>query len=64
MFGKFNKTEEGIHAKEAVRNGDVQSLSIWANNLQENKQTGDVFHGIILTCLICLIVMMDHLRPR
>ena len=47
MFGKFNKTEEGIHAKEAVRNGDVQSLSIWANNLQENKNTGDVFHGII-----------------
>ena len=47
MFGKFNKTEEGIHAKEAVRNGDVQSLSIWANKLQENKQTGDVFHGII-----------------
>ena len=47
MFGKFNKTEEGIHAKEAVRNGDVQSLSIWANDLQENKQTGDVFHGII-----------------
>lgn len=47
MFGKFNKTEEGKHAKEAVRNGDVQSLSIWANNLQENKNTGDVFHGII-----------------
>lgn len=47
MFGKFNNTEEGIHAKEAVRNGDVQSLSIWANNLQENKNTGDVFHGII-----------------
>ena len=47
MFGKFNHTEEGIHAKEAVRNGDVQSLSIWANNLQENKKTGDVFHGII-----------------
>lgn len=47
MFGKFNKTEEAAHAKEAVRNGDVQSLSIWANNLQENKNTGDVFHGII-----------------
>lgn len=46
-YGIFNKTEEGQHAKEAVRNGDVQALSIWANNLQENKNTGDVFHGII-----------------
>lgn len=47
VFGKFNHTEEGEHAKEAVRNEDVQSLSIWANKLQENKSTGDVFHGII-----------------
>ena len=45
--GKFNKTPEGAHAREAVRNGDVTSLSIWANNLEENKNTGDVFHGII-----------------
>ena len=47
MYGKFNKTEEGLHAKESVRNGDVTSLSIYANNLQENKSTGDVFHGAI-----------------
>ena len=47
MFGTFNNTEEGQHAREAVRNGDVTSLSIYANNLQENKSTGDVFHGAI-----------------
>ena len=47
MYGKFNNTEEGLHAKESVRNGDVTSLSIYANNLQENKSTGDVFHGAI-----------------
>ena len=47
MYGSFNNTEEGQHAREAVRNGDVTSLSIYANNLQENKSTGDVFHGAI-----------------
>ena len=47
MYGSFNNTEEGQHAREAVRNGDVTSLSIYANNLQENKTTGDVFHGAI-----------------
>ena len=46
-YGFFNNTEEGRHAREAVRNEDVTSLSIWANNLQENKSTGDVFHGAI-----------------
>ena len=46
-YGFFNNTEEGQHAREAVRNEDVTSLSIWANNLQENKSTGDVFHGAI-----------------
>lgn len=46
-YGFFNDTYEGNHAREAVRNEDVTSLSIWANNLQENKSTGDVFHGAI-----------------
>ena len=54
MYGKFNNTEEGAHAKEAVRNGDVTSLSIWANNLQENKSTGDVFHGAIKEVSLCI----------
>lgn len=41
----FNESESGIAAKEAVRHGDVRSLSIYANKL---KQSGnDVLHGII-----------------
>ena len=41
----FNESESGIAAKEAVRHGDVKSLSIYANKL---KQSGnDVLHGMI-----------------
>ena len=41
----FNESESGKAAKEAVRHGDVKSLSIYANKL---KQSGnDVLHGII-----------------
>ena len=42
---KFNDTEAGQNAKALVHNGDVRSLSIWANKL---KQVGkDVIHGTI-----------------
>lgn len=41
----FNESESGRAAKEAVRHGDVKSLSIYANKL---KQSGnDVLHGMI-----------------
>ena len=41
----FNDSESGQAAKEAVRHGDVRSLSIYANKL---KQSGkDVLHGLI-----------------
>ena len=41
----FNQTENGQHAKTLVHNGDVRSLSIYANKL---KQIGDdVIHGSI-----------------
>ena len=44
-YGKFNDTEQGQNAKKIVQNGDVRSLSIWANKL---KQIGnDVVHGNI-----------------
>lgn len=44
-YGIFNDTEQGQHAKKLVQNGDVRSLSIWANQL---KQLGkDVIHGNI-----------------
>lgn len=41
----FNDSESGRAAKEAVINGDVSSLSIWANKLKERG--GDVLHGVI-----------------
>ncbi len=44
---KFNNTDEGQHSKEMVRNGDVLSLSIWADSLKEDKHTGEVYHGAI-----------------
>lgn len=44
-YGVFNDTEQGRTAKKLVQNGDVRSLSIWANKL---KQMGnDVIHGNI-----------------
>lgn len=44
-YGVFNDTEQGQTAKKLVQNGDVASLSIWANQL---KQIGnDVIHGNI-----------------
>ena len=44
-YGKFNDTEQGQHAKKLLQNGDIRSLSIWANQL---KQIGsDVMHGNI-----------------
>ena len=45
MYGKFNNTPEGQHIKEAVLNGDVRAISIYANHLKQNG--GDVIHGKI-----------------
>ena len=44
-YGKFNSTPKGQHAKQAVIDGDVTHLSIFANKLQQNG--GDVLHGDI-----------------
>lgn len=44
-YGTFNDSEEGKHAKMLVQNGDVRSLSIWANQLKQVG--GDVIHGNI-----------------
>ena len=43
--GYFNDTEGGQTAKELLRNGDINSLSIWANKLI--RRGGDIFHGVI-----------------
>ena len=45
IYGSFNDSAEGQHAKEAVKHGDVKYLSIYANHLQQ--QAGNVLHGII-----------------
>lgn len=44
-YGVFNDTEQGQTAKKLVRNGDVRSLSIWANQLKHIGK--DVIHGNI-----------------
>lgn len=41
----FNNTSAGKDAKESVLHGDVTSLSIWANNVQQIGK--DVIHGVI-----------------
>lgn len=45
-YGKFNNTESGRAAKEAVANGDIKSMSIFARKI---RQVGmDVVHGDIV----------------
>lgn len=44
-FCEFNDTESGKTARELVKHGDVQSLSIFANQLKQDGH--DVVHGII-----------------
>ncbi len=46
-YCSFNGTDHGQNAKEYVQHGDVVALSIFANELRENRKTGDVFHGAI-----------------
>ena len=43
--GYFNDTPEGRRAKEFVRHGDINALSIFANRLK--KRGKEVMHGII-----------------
>lgn len=41
----LNDSEQGQHAKTLVEHGDISSLSIFANRLQQRG--GDVLHGVI-----------------
>ena len=45
VYGYFNETDAGKHARLSVNNGDVEALSIWANELKQVG--GDVIHGTI-----------------
>lgn len=42
----LNDTPAGENARALIQHGDVDSLSIWANKLQQSS-SGDVYHGII-----------------
>ena len=48
-YGYFNDTDGGVEAKNQVIHGDLDSLSIWANRLQEsgNPPRKHVAHGDI-----------------
>ena len=44
-YGLFNDTENGEYAKQLVKHGDINGLSIWANHIK--KVGSDVVHGAI-----------------
>lgn len=44
-YASFNDTENGKLAKAILNHGDIESLSIWANNLKQRN--GNVVHGVI-----------------
>lgn len=44
-YGKFNDSPNGQYAKDNVRNKDITALSIWANQLKQER--GNVYHGNI-----------------
>ena len=41
----FNDTENGERAKKQVQHGDVEAMSVWANQLQQIGS--DVIHGVV-----------------
>lgn len=45
IYGKLNNTEYGQIVKELIRDGDIRSLSIFANKVKQ--KAGDVIHGVI-----------------
>jgi len=48
-YGYFNDNEKGRETKHLVQHGDVDSLSIWANQLKETVKgrLKEVVHGVI-----------------
>lgn len=45
VYGFLNHSEAGETAREYLKHGDIESLSIYANRLAQNG--GDVIHGVI-----------------
>lgn len=60
IWGFLNKTQAGLDAKEAISHGDIDSLSIWANDLTEAK--GSVTHGVIREVSLVLSGANDKAR--
>src|SRR5690606_33552129 len=56
-YGYFNDTEAGRDARLMVQHGDVDSLSIYANNLNERRVNGgrEVYHGDIREVSLVLV---------
>ena len=44
-YGFFNKSTKATHARNLIEHGDINMLSIWANELVE--RAGRVLHGAI-----------------
>lgn len=44
-YGTFNSTPRGLNAKEQVMHGDITSMSIYANQVE--NRGNDVYHGTI-----------------
>lgn len=51
-YGFFNDTEQGKGAREAVKNGDVSALSIYANHLVHKRNV--VTHGKLIEVSLVL----------
>ena len=59
-YGSFNKNPQANYAKEGLAHGDIDSMSIWANQL---KQIGhDVIHGTIREVSLVLSGANDGAR--
>ena len=57
-YGYFNDSEAGQAAEKLVHNGDVSSLSIWANKLKQNTLANgckEVVHGEIRELSLVLV---------
>src|SRR5690606_8319120 len=44
-YGFFNETEKAKHARQLLEHGDINMMSIWANDLVERSKR--VLHGAI-----------------
>jgi len=64
-YAFFNNTPQGQHSKDLVQHGDVNHLSIYANNLVEKEK--NVIHGVIREVSLVLAganpgAVIEHVR--